>query len=166
MNRPPSSTQTDIDQARRAGKTKEDVLIQQIQISLCQLVIPNLRRILQEQDRVTTTITNLMYYVIAPSLKSRVGINDSSVDLLCEISKIPFAYRTWRKEVWEVFLDNRFFVMAPQVARKWRMLIQTAMTAEKDRLAELLGMDHGSVMICSGLYVCLINRSPPPQFDE
>ncbi|KAF9312603.1 hypothetical protein BG003_006119 [Podila horticola] len=139
VNRPPSSTQTDIDQARRAGKTKEDVLIQQIQISLCQLVIPNLRRILQEQDRVTTTITNLMYYVIAPSLKSRVGINDSSVDLLCEISKIPFAYRTWRKEVWEVFLDNRFFVMAPQVARKWRMLIQTAMTAEKDRLAELLG---------------------------
>ncbi|KAG0088885.1 hypothetical protein BGZ92_005611, partial [Podila epicladia] len=139
MNRPPSSTQTDIDQARRAGKTKEDVLIQQIQISLCQLVIPNLRRILQEQDRVTTTITNLMYYVIAPSLKTRAGINDSSVDLLCEISKIPFAYRTWRKEVWEVFLDNRFFVMAPQVARKWRMLIQTAMTSEKDRLAELLG---------------------------
>ncbi|KAF9430127.1 hypothetical protein BGZ94_008233 [Podila epigama] len=136
--RPPSSNQADMEQ-RRAGKTKEDVLIQQIQISLCQMVIPNLRRILQEQDRITTTITNLMYYVIAPSLKSRVGINDSSVDLLVEISKIPFAYRTWRKEVWEVFLDNRFFAMVPQVARKWRILIQTAMTSEKERLPELLG---------------------------
>jgi hypothetical protein len=130
---------TEVEQARRAGKTKEDVLIQQILVSLCQLVIPNLRRILQEQDRVTTALTNLMYYVIAPSLKSRVGINDSSVDLLCEISKIPFAYRTWRKEVWEVFLDNRFFAMGPVVARKWRQLIQTAMISEKERLVELLG---------------------------
>ncbi|KAF9924707.1 hypothetical protein FBU30_005377 [Linnemannia zychae] len=137
--RPPSSAMTEVEQARRAGKTKEDVLIQQILVSLCQLVIPNLRRILQEQDRITTALTNLMYYVIAPSLKSRVGINDSSVDLLCEISKIPFAYRTWRKEVWEVFLDNRFFAMSPAVARKWCQLIQTAMTSEKERLAELLG---------------------------
>ncbi|KAK3825766.1 MAG: Dopey, N-terminal-domain-containing protein [Benniella sp.] len=137
--KPPSSSLSESEQAKRAGKTKEDVLIQQILVSLCQIVLPNLRRILQEQERVTTMITNLMYYVIAPSLKSRVGINDSSVDLLCEISKIPFAYRTWRKEVWEVFLDNRFFAMVPAVARKWRALIQTAMTSEKDRLAELLG---------------------------
>lgn len=126
-------------EAKRGGKTKEDVLIQQILVSLCQLVIPNLRRILQEQERVTTMITNLMYYVIAPSLKSRVGLNDSSVDLLCEISRIPFAYRTWRKEVWELFLDNRFFAMGPAVAKKWRTLMQTAMTTEKDRLVELLG---------------------------
>jgi len=128
-----------VDQTRRAGKTKEDVLIQQILVSLCQLVIPNMRRILQEQDRITTAITNLMYYVIAPALKTRVGLHDTTVDLLCEISKIPFAYRTWRKEVWEVFLDNRFFVMGPAAARKWRMLIQTAMITEKDRLVELLG---------------------------
>ncbi|KAF9186710.1 hypothetical protein BGZ51_001791 [Haplosporangium sp. Z 767] len=137
--KPPTSNISDVEQAKRAGKTKEDVLIQQILVSLCYLVIPNLRKILQEQDRVVTAITNLMYYVIAPSLKSRVGINDSSVDLLCEISKIPSAYRTWRKEVWEVFLDNRFFAMNPVVARKWRVLIQTAMASEKDRLAELLG---------------------------
>ncbi|KAF9398703.1 hypothetical protein BGX21_007403 [Mortierella sp. AD011] len=137
--RPPSSNLTEAELTKRSGKTKEDLLIQQILVSFCQLVIPNLRRILQEQDRVTTAFTNLMYYVIAPSLKSRVGINDSSVDLLCEISKIPFAYRTWRKEVWEVFLDNRFFAMGPTVARKWRILIQTAMTSEKDRLPELLG---------------------------
>ncbi|KAG0365844.1 hypothetical protein BGZ54_006153 [Gamsiella multidivaricata] len=137
--RPPSSNQSEAEQARRAGKTKEDVLIQQILVSLCQIVIPNLRRIVQEQDRITSVITSLMYYVIAPSLKSRVEINDSSVDLLCEVSKIPFVYRTWRKEVWEVFLDNRFFAMGPAAARKWRVLIQTAMTSEKERLPELLG---------------------------
>lgn len=142
---------TEVEQARRAGKTKEDVLIQQILVTLCQLVIPNLRRILQEQDRITTALTNLMYYVIAPSLKSRVGINDSSVDLLCEISKIPFAYRTWRKEVWEVFLDNRFFAMGPAVARKWRQLIQTAMTSEKERLVELLGKFFFSLYFISGI---------------
>ena len=102
-----------------------------------------MRRILQEQDRITTAITNLMYYVIAAALKTRVGLHDTTVDLLCEISKIPFAYRTWRKEVWEVFLDNRFFAMGPAAARKWRVLIQTAMTSEKDRLVELLGKQSG-----------------------
>ncbi|GJJ70854.1 hypothetical protein EMPS_03204 [Entomortierella parvispora] len=136
--RPPSSI-SDVDQTKRAGKTKEDVLIQQILVSLCQLIIPNMRRILLEQDRITTAITNLMYYVIAPALKTRVGLHDTTVDLLCEISKIPFAYRMWRKEVWEVFLDNRFFAMGPAAARKWRILIQTAMVSEKDRLVELLG---------------------------
>ncbi|KAF9918461.1 hypothetical protein BX616_008681 [Lobosporangium transversale] len=137
--KPLSSGSSEAEQAKRTGKTKEDVLIQQILTSLVQMVIPNLRKILQEQDRITQAISNLMYYVIAPSLKSRVGINDSSVDLLCEISKIPFVYRTWRKEVWEVFLDNKFFVMGPAVARKYRILIQTAMTSEKERLVELLG---------------------------
>ncbi|KAI1316511.1 hypothetical protein EDD11_009924 [Mortierella claussenii] len=137
--RPPSSNLSEADLAKKTGKTKEDVLIQQILTSLVQMVIPNLRKILQEQDRITPVIGNLMYYVIAPSLKSRVGINDSTVDLLCEVSKIPFTYRTWRKEVWEVFLDNRFFAMGPDVARKWKVLIQTAMTSEKDRLGELLG---------------------------
>ncbi|KAF9581925.1 hypothetical protein BGW38_000888, partial [Lunasporangiospora selenospora] len=137
--KPPSNSLAELDPAKRAGKTKEDILIQQTLVTLCQLVIPNMRRILQDQDKVSTALTNLMYYVIAPNLKSRMGITDSTVDLLCEISKIPSAYRTWRKEVWEVFLDNRFFAMGPAGARKWRVLVQTAMTSEKERLIELLG---------------------------
>ncbi|KAG0232967.1 hypothetical protein BGW42_007780 [Actinomortierella wolfii] len=150
--RPPSSL-SDIDSTKRQGKTKEDALIQQVQVSLVQIVIPNLRRILQEQDRVMSIITNLIYYVIGPALKNRgssgngtnsiIGISAASdallLDILVEISKIPFAYRAWRKEAWEVFLDNRFFTMTPSLASRWRVLIQCAMTTEKDRLVELLG---------------------------
>ncbi|KAG0266708.1 hypothetical protein DFQ27_009484 [Actinomortierella ambigua] len=153
-SRPPSSlSEIDTTTTKRQGKTKEDALIQQVQVSLVQLVIPNLRRILQEQDRIMSIITNLVYYVIGPAFKNRGGGGGSVssvagasaagdallLDILVEISKIPSAYRSWRKEAWEVFLDNRFFTMTPGLARRWRVLIQCAMTTEKERLVELLG---------------------------
>ncbi|KAF9975535.1 hypothetical protein BGZ73_000795 [Actinomortierella ambigua] len=151
-SRPPSSL-SEVDPAKRQGKTKEDALIQQVQVSLVQLVLPNLVRILQENDRILSIITNLVYYVIGPAFKNRGSSSGSGsgvvstsatgdallLDILVEISKISFAYRSWRKEAWEVFLDNRFFTMTPGLARRWRVLIQFAMTTEKERLVELLG---------------------------
>lgn len=60
--------------------------------------------------------------------------------MICEMSKLPFAYRVWRKEIWDVFIDNRFFNMTPGAAKKWRIIMQTIMTSEKERFPELLGM--------------------------
>ncbi|RIB04667.1 Dopey, N-terminal-domain-containing protein [Gigaspora rosea] len=107
---------------------------------LATIVIPNIRRLLNDQDKVVAILTNLMYYVVAPSLKNRtnVGINPLVLDLLCETSRINFAYRVWRKEAWDVFIDNRFFYMAPTAAKKWRIIMQTIMTQEKERFAEIL----------------------------
>ncbi|KAF8924042.1 hypothetical protein BGZ58_002248, partial [Dissophora ornata] len=147
--RPPASNTS----AERTGRTKEEVLIQQILVSLCQMVIPSMRKILQDPERVTTSITNLMYYVVAPSLKSRVGVNDSSVDLLCEISKIPFVYRTWRKEAWDAFLDNRFFAMGPAAAKKWRRMSTSAMmfaSRDQDSLNRALMLRRLAFVIWCG----------------
>ncbi|CAG8680344.1 18141_t:CDS:10 [Gigaspora margarita] len=121
-------------------KSKEEVLIDQTNQYLATIVIPNIRRLLADQDKVVAILTNLMYYVVAPSLKNRtnVGINPLVLDLLCETSRITFAYRVWRKEAWDVFIDNRFFYMAPTAAKKWRIIMQTIMTQEKERFAEVL----------------------------
>jgi len=60
------------------------------------------------------------------------------LDQLVEISKIPFASK-WRKEVWEFFMDNRFFNMGPSASKKWQTIIQTIMLSEKERFVEILG---------------------------
>lgn len=51
---------------------------------------------------------------------------------------MPFTYRTWRKEIWEVFTDNRFFYMPPSTGKKWIKVIGTAFSIEKERMIELI----------------------------
>ncbi|CAG8458839.1 9044_t:CDS:10 [Racocetra persica] len=121
-------------------KSKEEILIEQTNQYLAAIVIPNIKKLLADHDKIVGILTNLMYYVIAPSLKNRTntGINPIALDLLCETSKISFAYRVWRKEAWDVFIDNKFFNMPPVAAKKWRIIMQTIMTSEKERFAEVL----------------------------
>ncbi|CAG8462540.1 15995_t:CDS:10, partial [Acaulospora colombiana] len=111
-----------------------------INIYFAEVVIPDIRRLLVDQDRIISIVTNLMYYVIAPALKNRpnTGVSSVILNLLYETSKIPFVYRVWRKEVWDVFTDNRFFNMSPSAAKKWRAIMQTIMTSEKERFGEVL----------------------------
>ncbi|CAG8453950.1 6582_t:CDS:10 [Scutellospora calospora] len=129
------------EEKKTAYKSKEEILIDQTNQYLATIVIPTIKRLLAEsEDKIIAILTNLMYYVIAPSLKNRsnVGISPITLDLLCETSKIDFAYRVWRKEAWDVFIDNRFFHMTPTAAKKWRIIMQTIMTSEKERLVEVL----------------------------
>ncbi|CAG8542048.1 7991_t:CDS:10 [Funneliformis mosseae] len=105
------------------------------------VVVPNIKRLLIDQDRIVSLLTNMMYYIIGPVLKNRpsTGIPNVILNLICEMSKLPFAYRVWRKELWDVFIDNKFFNMTPGAAKKWRVIMQTIMTSEKERFPELLG---------------------------
>lgn len=61
------------------------------------------------------------------------------LDQICEMTKMPFSYKTWRKEVWDVFLDNRFFYMDSATAKRWRTIIETVFNLEKERFTELMG---------------------------
>lgn len=54
------------------------------------------------------------------------------------MASMPFTYKTWRKEIWEVFIDNRFFYMNSAASKKWIRIIETAFSVEKERMAELM----------------------------
>lgn len=60
------------------------------------------------------------------------------LDQLYEMAAMPFTYKTWRKEIWEVFIDNRFFYMNSAASKKWRRIIETAFSVEKERMTELM----------------------------
>ncbi|CAI2173784.1 1528_t:CDS:10 [Funneliformis geosporum] len=123
------------------SKSKEEILIDQVNHYLALVVVPNIKRLLIDQDRIVSLLTNMMYYIIGPVLKNRpsTGIPIVILNIICEMSKLPFAYRVWRKELWDVFIDNKFFNMTPGAAKKWRIIIHTIMTSEKERFPELLG---------------------------
>ncbi|KAG9286705.1 hypothetical protein G9A89_012255 [Geosiphon pyriformis] len=139
---PTQSTTLLFDEKKLAMKSKEELMIDQVNQYLAKSVIPNLRRFfVLEADRIIQIMSNVMYYIIAPSLRKQqsVGISHETLDLLCEISQISSVYPKWRKEVWDIFIDNRFFVMGSAATAKWRTIIQIIMISEKERFAEILG---------------------------
>ncbi|CAG8433328.1 13062_t:CDS:10 [Ambispora gerdemannii] len=129
------------DEKKGAGKSKEELTIEQVNLYLANSVIPNLRRFfLFESDRIIQILSNVMYYIIAPALKKQTGnaINQIILDMLCELSQIPSVYPRWRKEVWDVFIDNRFFTMNSAYAKKWHGIMKIIMISEKERFLEIL----------------------------
>ncbi|KAI9032772.1 Dopey, N-terminal-domain-containing protein [Phycomyces nitens] len=126
---------------KASWKSREDIMIIQVNAYLASAVIPNLRLLVADQDRINSLLNNLVYYVIGPAMRTKTGFSKMTVilDQVCEMARMPFTYRSWRKEVWEVFIDNRFFYMNASTAKKWRTIIQTVFSLEKERFSELMG---------------------------
>ncbi|CAO3630393.1 unnamed protein product [Cunninghamella blakesleeana] len=179
---------------KASWKLREDYMILHINHYIATHVIPQLRHIIGDQDKINSLLNNLVYYVIGPHLRSRPptssipllqskrlrstpsqasltttssittshphSINTTSlpssssssslplpllhsgtviIDQLVEMSKMPFTYKTWRKEVWEVFSDARFFYMTSSTANKWSTILSTVFSLEKERFTELMG---------------------------
>ncbi|KAI8088322.1 Dopey, N-terminal-domain-containing protein [Thamnidium elegans] len=122
---------------KASWKSREESMIQQVNQYLASQVIPRLRQLVGDNDKINSLLNNLVYYVIGPSLKSK-SKNPIILDQLCEMASMPFTYRTWRKEIWEVFTDNRFFYMTPSTGKKWIKVIGTAFSIEKERMTELI----------------------------
>lgn len=125
-----------------------EVLICQITKYLTKLV-PNLRQNLPDPDRVANLLTNVVYYVVAPNLKNRFlpvysRLNDLTMDLLEEISKITSTYKSWRKEIWEAFVDTKFFSMNIETSNQWRAVLRVVMANERDRVDDIIARLNAS----------------------
>ncbi|KAJ3040698.1 hypothetical protein HDV00_010591 [Rhizophlyctis rosea] len=127
---------------KRASKMSEDTLMQEIIMYLATAVFPSLRKFLTDQDRVLALFTNAMYYIVGPTLRNRQNVRlllAPVLELICAMTKVPSGYKTWRKDAWDSFMDPRFFQMGLAAERKWRVIVQSAMVNEKERVGELLG---------------------------
>lgn len=65
-------------------------------------------------------------------------VDDSVLDLLSELTKVPAALKAWRTQALEVFSDNRFFYGTPSSHRKWRSIIQALVASDKERFPDLI----------------------------
>ncbi|KAJ3334101.1 hypothetical protein HDU76_010223 [Blyttiomyces sp. JEL0837] len=109
-------------------------------------VVPNVRKLILDQERIITVFTNAVYYIVGPFLKSKASTATGgeclgpALELLFAMSKLPFATKAWRKEVWDLFLENRFFSIDLAALRKWKTIFQALMVSDKElKIADLIG---------------------------
>jgi hypothetical protein len=57
---------------KASWKLREDLMINQINQYLANKVIPRLRLLIGDNDKINSLLNNLVYYVIGPALKSKV----------------------------------------------------------------------------------------------
>jgi hypothetical protein len=69
-----------------------------------------------------------------------MDIEDSVVDILRELSKIPAALKAWRSPIADLLNDNRLFNCNADAPAKWRPIIKALFDADKSAFADVLGL--------------------------
>ncbi|KAJ3012642.1 hypothetical protein HKX48_006177 [Thoreauomyces humboldtii] len=127
--------------SRRSAKETDEALIQDIVAYFGATAVSTMRRCMHDQDRTLILLTNMVYYIVAPLLKSKQTIKsrlNPTLELLCAIAKVPGAQKAWRREAWDGFWDVRFFEMGLVASRNWRVIIHAVMSSDKEKVVELI----------------------------
>ena len=106
-------------------------------------IVPNLPKILVEQDRVLTAAGAISTNVIGPAIRSRNfpdTITRGTLALLQELARLSGNQKTWKKDISDAFNDARFFGSAVALVQShWLPLLrQWTLTDNKDRMLEVL----------------------------
>ncbi|KAI9179024.1 hypothetical protein H9P43_005686 [Blastocladiella emersonii ATCC 22665] len=103
-----------------------------------EMVVPAVRRIVRDQDRASAVYSNMVHYLVQPSLKQPAHPTYRAVlRVMEEIALIPFAARAWKRELWDHFLDHRFFPLPVVAFEPWAHLM-TRYSHETDRFVEVV----------------------------
>ncbi|KAF9067320.1 Dopey, N-terminal-domain-containing protein [Rhodocollybia butyracea] len=123
----------------RPGAANEAVT--QINEFIAAVALPNMRRILMDNDKVSSACTNIVYYIISPLVKGKVKpmeVDPIVVNMIYEMSRIPSTFKAWRSPVTELLNDSRVFNGAPEAAEAWKPIIKTVFDSDKTAFPELL----------------------------
>ncbi|KAI4865765.1 putative regulator of reproduction dopa [Hypoxylon rubiginosum] len=105
-------------------------------------IVPNLPKILVEQDRVLTAAGAISTNVIGPSIRSKAfpdTISKNTLTLLQELTRLPGNQKTWKKDIGDAFNDSRFFSSSVTLVQSdWLPLLKLWTIADKDRMTEIL----------------------------
>lgn len=112
-------------------------------VGILSSIVPNLPKILVEQDRVLTAATSISTNVIGPAIRSKNfpdTITKGTLALLQELTRLPGNQKTWKKDISDAFNDARFFGSPVSLVRTdWLPLLrQWTLTDNKDRMLEIL----------------------------
>ncbi|GAD93599.1 protein dopey [Paecilomyces variotii No. 5] len=112
-------------------------------LSILALSMPAFITTLGESDRIGSAMTSVSTNVIGPLLRSRLfpnNMNKNVLSLFQDMSKVPAASKSWRKDIADAFNDPRFFGSQIEIVKTgWMILLRQWIIVDKDRLSELLG---------------------------
>lgn len=95
----------------------------------------------QEKDKITQIIATLMYNIV-PYLKNHTAKNVqffyACSHLLSTLTNYQFTRKAWRKDVFDLFLDQAFFQMDSSCLGFWKQIIDNLMSFDNMSFRELL----------------------------
>ena len=122
--------------ARTPSERADDV------VGILSSIVPNLPKILVENDRVLTAATAISVNVVGTALRSKTfpdTVSRGSLILLQELSRLPNNQKSWKKDVTDAFNDPRFFGSSTALVQSdWLPLLRQWTMSDKDRMSEIL----------------------------
>lgn len=123
------------------GETTE--LFSQIIFFIASSALPNLRRFLLENDKVISTCSNIIYYIVNPAMRGKtrpMDVDPTVISIISEMTHVPTTLKSWRSPIIDLLSDNRVFNSDPADGNKWRPIVKALYDADKAAFTELLGM--------------------------
>lgn len=122
--------------SRNPQERAEDV------VGILSFIVPNLPKILVENDRVLSAATTISASVIGPALRAKSfpdTFSKTTLVLLQELARLPGNQKTWKRDVTDAFNDAHFFGSnVALVQNDWLPLLKQWAITDKDRMPELL----------------------------
>jgi len=104
-------------------------------------VFPNIRSIFADQERIISVCNNINYYIITNVFKNR---NEETIalvvvlDLIIEMMKLSYTHRCYKKEIWELFYNSKFFRMNLKISSKWKIIMNTIVQSDTEKFNDLI----------------------------
>lgn len=94
-----------------------------------------------EKDKVVGILTSLMYNIV-PYLKTHTTKNMPSFQacskLLGALSSYQYTRKAWKKDVFELLLDNSLFQMDYSCLKYWKVIVDNLMTHDNTTFRDLM----------------------------
>ncbi|XP_025836860.1 protein dopey-1 homolog isoform X2 [Agrilus planipennis] len=94
-----------------------------------------------EKDKVNTILTSLMCNIV-PYLKTHTLKNMPSFNacskLLSSLSSYQYTRKAWKKDVFELLLDNNLFQMDTSCLKYWKVIVDNLMTHDNTTFKDLM----------------------------
>lgn len=120
------------------GRTSPDDIV-----AILASIVPELRKVLVEQDRVIAASVTISTSVIGPTFRSKAfpqNISPGILDLLYQLTRLQNNQKAWKKELSDALLDPKFFSSpSSMVKSNWVPLVRQYIINDRERMADLLG---------------------------
>lgn len=111
-------------------------------VAILASIVPNLPKVLVENDRVLSAASTISANVVGPAFRAKAfpdTVTHSTLVLLQELSRLSNNQKTWKKDLGDAFNDTRFFSTSIALVRSdWLPLLRQWLVSDKERMPEIL----------------------------
>jgi hypothetical protein len=111
-------------------------------LSALAIVIPQLKLILVDNDRVQNAINSITANVTGPTIRAKAfpsNIDQRFLAVLEQLTKVPQAAKLWKKDVGDALNDNRFFTMPlDRIQESWMPIMEVFIHNDYDRVVDIV----------------------------